>query len=122
MCHSTLNSLQVLMQSHLQRYIYKASLIIPIYYEGESICVSLPNLLGTICIFGKFHIVFSGYLASSQQVFNIVLFMLLVSVVICNVKAAICARFSQTAGKPQFFLSSSFKVRSSSDIFLGIYY
>lgn len=74
------------------------------------------------CTFGKFHIVFSRYFASSQQVFNSVLFTLLVSVVICDVKAAVCAKFSQTAGKAQFFLSSSFKVRSSSDFFLGIYY
>lgn len=67
-------------------------------------------------------ILFSRYLASSQQVFNSVLFILLVSVVICDVKAAVCASFSPTAGKPQFFLSISFKVRSSSDVFLGIYY
>lgn len=68
----TLMSLQILMQYYcrLQKYITKAFLIIADYDKRESVCVYLLNLLGTICIFGNCHTVFSRCLGSSQQVFN----------------------------------------------------
>lgn len=107
----TLMSLQILTQYYcrLQKYTTKAFLIIADYDKRESVCVYLLNLLGTICIFGNCHTVFFRCLGSSQQVFNSAHFSLLVSVVICDVKTVFCARFSQTAGNPQFFLSSSLK-------------
>lgn len=54
----------------LQKYVAKVFLITMVYDKRESICVRLPNLLGIICIFGNFHIVFSRCVGSSQHVFN----------------------------------------------------
>lgn len=117
-------SLQVLMQYYcrLQRYIAKASLLRAVCEKRESICVCLPNILGTICIFGNFHIVFSRCLGSSQQVCNSAHLYPFSFRGDLRCEGSILCQVLTDCWKATILSVWLFKVRRSSDVFLGSYY